>query len=78
MAQEEIEVEILRRVERMHYPSLTEAIEMVEIHYLAPDQPPRVIRIPKAEYSPEKEEEAIREDIKRMRERKVERKIIRL
>jgi len=65
--QEEIEITILDRSEIVTYPTLEEEVVVMSITFTAPRIPPLTIRIPKAEYTPEREDEEIRKAIQEYR-----------
>lgn len=75
---EEIEIEILDRVEMDTYPTLEEKVVVVSTTFRAPGIPPLTVRIPKEEYSKEREDEEIRKAIRKYREVKPEIKRITL
>jgi len=62
---EEYEVTIIGREEVTVFPRLREAVRVRMVTYVGAGLPPATIEIPVEEYTPEKEKELIREDIKR-------------
>jgi len=77
-APEEIEITILDRSEITTYPTLEKEVKVMSITFTAPGIPPLTVRIPKEEYSKEKEDEEIRKAIKEYKEAKPEVKRITL
>jgi len=77
-APEEIEITILDRSEITTYPTLEKEVKVMSITFTAPGIPPLTVRIPKEEYSAEKETEEIRKAIKEYKEVKPEVKRITL
>ena len=75
---QEIEITILDRSEITTYPTLEKEVKVMSITFTAPGIPPLTVRIPKEEYSPEKEEEEIKKAIKEYKEVKPEVKRITL
>lgn len=75
---EEIEISVLDRSEIVTYPTLEKEVKVTSITFSAPGIPPLTVRIPKEEWSKEREDEEIRKAIKEYRERKPEIKTIRL
>jgi len=59
----EVEVRILDRSEVTTYPTLTEEKKVVSVTFTAPGIPPLTVRIPKEEYSKEREDEEIKKAI---------------
>lgn len=75
---EELEITILDRSEISIFPTLEKEVRVVSVTFTAPGIPPLTVRIPKEEWSPERENEEIRKAIKEYRERKPEIKRITL
>jgi len=69
---ERIQVTILDRSEITIYPTLEKEQKIVSVTFTAPGIPPLTVRIPKEEYSPEREAEEIRKAIKEYKEAKPE------
>jgi len=75
---EELEITILDRSELSTFPTLEKEVKVVSTTFTAPGIPPLTVRIPKEEWSEEKEIEEIRKAIKEYRERRPEVKRITL
>lgn len=60
---EEIEITILDRAEMITYPTIEKEVKVMSITFIAPGIPPLTVRIPKEEYTPEREDEEIRKAI---------------
>lgn len=75
---EEVEITILDRSEITTWPTLEKEVKVMSITFTAPGIPPLTVRIPKEEYSEERETEEIRKAIKEYKEVKPEVKRITL
>lgn len=69
---EEVEITILDRSEITTYPTLEKEVKVMSITFTAPGIPPLTVRIPKEEYSKDRENEEIRKAIKEYKEVKPE------
>ena len=59
------EVKILSRTDMMGYPTPDHPVTMVAVTYQTGFMPPRIIYIPKDQYTPDKEKEMIKADIEK-------------
>ena len=75
---EEVEILILDRSEIITYPTLEKEVPVISVTFTAPGIPPLTVRIPKEEYSKEREDEEIKKAIKEYKEAKPEVKRITL
>jgi len=69
---EEILITILDRAELVTYPEMEKEVRVMSITFTAPGIPPLTVKIPKEEYSKEREDEEIRKAIKEYKEAKPE------
>jgi len=60
---EKVEITILDRSEIITYPTLEKEVKVMSVTFSAPGIPPLTVRIPKEEYSKEREDEEIRKAI---------------
>jgi hypothetical protein len=69
---EEVMITILDRSEITTYPTLEKEVKVMSITFTATGIPPLTVRIPKEEYSAERETEEIKKAIKEYKEIKPE------